>query len=104
MTPVTATPATATPATASKKKPRVRRRLLPPALLDKPDAAAFLSISVSTLDRLSAAGEVPAPVRLGGRLAWNRRELSAWAARDCPDRASWAKLWPTIRDRRPARN
>ena len=98
------TPVTATPATASKKKPRVRRRLMPPALLDKPDAAAFLSISVSTLDRLSAAGEVPAPVRLGGRLAWNRRELSAWAARDCPDRASWAKLWPTIRDRRPARN
>jgi len=100
MTPATATPA---PDAASNKKSRARRRLLPPALLDKPDAAAFLSISVSTLDRLSAAGEVPAPVRLGGRLAWNRRELSAWAARGCPDRATWAKLWPQIRDRRPAR-
>ena len=88
---------------ARGKTTRARRRLLPPALLDRPDAAAFLSISVSTLDRLNAAGEVPAPVRLGGRLAWGRRELSAWAARGCPDRAAWSKLWPLIRDRRPAR-
>ena len=97
---MTAATSTPVPTTAKARK---RRKFLPPALLGREAAAAFLTISASSLDRLSAAGEVPAPVRLGGRIAWCRRELSAWAARGCPDRATWAKLWPLIRDRRPAR-
>ena len=92
---------TTTSTTSIRAKPKPRR--LPPALLSRESAAAYLTISASSLDRLSAAGDLPAPVKLGGRIAWCRRELSAWAARGCPDRATWAKLWPQIRDRRPAR-
>ena len=87
----------------AKKKPRKSQRLLPPALLGRVDAAAFLSISASSLDRMSAAGEVPEPVRLGGRVAWGRAELASWVRHGCPARTTWARLWSQLRDRRPAR-
>ena len=91
------------PAAEAPARKREVRRLLPPALLGRLDAAAFLSVSASTLDRLSAACEVPAPSRLGGRIAWCRAELAAWARHGCPPRSTWSKLWPQLRDRRPAR-
>ncbi len=97
MNPATST-ADATQAVAMKK-PRTKPQRLPPALLSRVDAAAFLTISPSSLDRLSAAGDLPAPVRLGGRLAWGRAELASWVRHGCPGRTCWAKLWVGLRDR-----
>ena len=88
---------------ATKKKPCKARRFLQPALLGREDAATFLSISASTLDRMSAAGEVPAPVRLSGRIAWGRAELASWVRHGCPARSTWSKLWPQLRDRHAKR-
>ena len=85
---------------AVAKKPRKARKFLPPALLDRLGAATFLSISASTLDRMSAAGELPAPVKLAGRIAWGRSELSAWVRHGCPARPIWQRLWVGMRDRR----
>ena len=95
------TAATSTPVPNNAKSRK--RQFLPPALLGREDAAAFLSISASTLDRMSAAGEIPAPVRLSGRIAWGRAELATWVRHGCPPRLSWSKLWPQLRDRHAKR-
>ena len=95
------TAATSTPVPNNAKSRK--RQFLPPALLGREDAAAFLSISASTLDRMSAAGEIPAPVRLSGRIAWGRAELASWVRHSCPPRSVWQRLWVGLRDRRPAR-
>lgn len=52
----------------------------PPALLGAEHAAAYLSISASTLRSLVAQGEAPAPVRIGARVLWRRDDLDAWVA------------------------
>lgn len=100
MTAYTSTPAAITTGPAAKKKPI---RKLAPGLLKAEDAAAYCAHSRSTWDRNTAAGLTPAPIRVGGLLAWSRRELHEWILRGCPDRATWQRLWPAIRDRRPAR-
>lgn len=100
---MTASPQGGPDAAPDAKRRKRKARRLPPALLSRESAAAFLTISASSLDRLSAAAEVPAPLKIGGRVAWGRAELSAWVRHGGPDRATWARLWPQIRDRRPAR-
>lgn len=50
-----------------------------PLLMARPDAAAYLSLSESMLDKLVAAGDMPPPRKLsGGRSAWLVPELDAW--------------------------
>ena len=99
MTPTPAPADTTDAATPVQKKSRKSRAFLPPALLGRESAAAYLTISESSLDRLSAAGEVPAPVRLGGRIAWGRAELASWVRHGCPARPAWQRLWVGLRDR-----
>lgn len=56
-----------------------------PLYLARSDAAAFLAISVSTLEALVARGEAPKPRKLSaGRTAWLVDELEAWG-RGRPD-------------------
>lgn len=50
-----------------------------PAALSRKDAAAFLSLSVSTLEKLVREGALPKPRLLAGRrVAWIRAELESW--------------------------
>jgi predicted DNA-binding transcriptional regulator AlpA len=50
-----------------------------PLYLARPDAAAFLALSESTLDNLVARGEAPKPRKLSkGRTAWLVEELENW--------------------------
>ena len=50
-----------------------------PAYLDREGAAAFVSLSVITMERMVAKGDFPAPRQLGGRrVGWLVRELDAW--------------------------
>jgi prophage regulatory protein len=50
---------------------------IPPLLLAKPNAAAFLSLSESMFDALVARGEIPKPRKLSaGRTAWLTAELT----------------------------
>lgn len=52
----------------------------PPSLLvDRRGAAAMLGISVSLLDRLTKAGEIPC-VRLHSRVMYRPTTLTAWLA------------------------
>lgn len=50
-----------------------------PLYLARPDAAAFLAISESTLDNLVARGDLPKPRKLSaGRTAWLVEDLENW--------------------------
>ena len=50
-----------------------------PMFLARPDAAAFLSISPSLLDAMTARGTLPRPRRLSaGRSGWLVTELEEW--------------------------
>ncbi len=51
----------------------------PPRLLTRPQAAAYLSISVTKLDELVKAGDVPAPGRIGSRVVFNKPALDRYA-------------------------
>lgn len=51
---------------------------LPPRLLNRKEAAEYVSVSATLFDQLVAAGRMPAPKRLTDRrLAWDRYELDA---------------------------
>ena len=55
-----------------------------PFCLARPDAAAFLAVSVNTFDTLVARGEAPKPRKISaGRTAWLVEDLEQWA-RDRP--------------------
>lgn len=62
-----------------------------PALITPRELAHLLSVSVRTLWRLRSTGRLPAEIRLGGSVRWQRAETSAWIAAGCPDRQAWAK-------------
>lgn len=52
---------------------------LKPMYLARAQAASFLSLSESMLDKLVAAGDVPKPRKLSsGRSGWLVKELEAW--------------------------
>ena len=53
----------------------------PETLLRKPDVAARLGVSQSTIQRLEKAGDFPRRVRLGPRaVAWRASEIEDWIA------------------------
>ena len=85
---------------AKDERPKPKVAELVPGLLNREETALFLAgIGVSTLDSYSAVGDVPTPIKLGGRVCWSRAELEAWCQHGCPHRTLWKKLWPQIRDR-----
>ncbi len=55
-----------------------------PELLDVRGVAALLNTSVRTVYRLSDAGRMPRPVRLGALVRWQRRTLMEWLDAGCP--------------------
>ena len=57
-----------------------RQRVLPPPcvrLLSRVEAAAYLSVSPNTFDRMKADGLMPQPKRVYRRLLWDVRDLDA---------------------------
>jgi excisionase family DNA binding protein len=54
------------------------------ALLDVRAVAALLNCSARHVYRLSDAGRMPPPVRLGALVRWRRQDLDAWLDAGCP--------------------
>jgi excisionase family DNA binding protein len=55
----------------------------PAALLDVRAVAALLDCSPRHVYRLSDAGHMPPPVRLGALVRWRRADIDAWLAGGC---------------------
>jgi excisionase family DNA binding protein len=56
----------------------------PALLVDAVEAARLLNIGKSLFFALKSSGRLPAPVRLGRCVRWNRDTLIAWCAAGCP--------------------
>ena len=55
------------------------------ALIDVDAVARMLSCSTEHVRRLSDAGRMPAPRKLGRSVRWSRSEIIAWIDDGCPD-------------------
>ena len=55
-----------------------------PALLDVQAVAEMLGCSTRHVYRLSDAGKMPSPIKLGALVRWNRASLEEWIAAGCP--------------------
>lgn len=53
-------------------------------LLNVKETAAKLGVSWRHVYRLSDAGAMPRPVKLGGAVRWRRQELEDWIEAGCP--------------------
>ncbi|MGE0829332.1 MAG: helix-turn-helix transcriptional regulator [Hyphomonadaceae bacterium] len=49
----------------------------PPRGLNREQAAAYVGVSATTLDKLIEAGKMPRPVKIGGRRVFDRTELDS---------------------------
>lgn len=72
--------AISTPAAAHKTQPNATDA----ALLDVRQVAAKFCCSTRHVYRLSDAGKMPLPVKLGTLVRWRRDELTEWIDAGCP--------------------
>ena len=56
----------------------------PPTLLDVEAVARMLGCSPRHVYRLADAGRMPAPLKLGALVRWNRAAIEAWIEQGCP--------------------
>jgi predicted DNA-binding transcriptional regulator AlpA len=54
------------------------------ALVDVDAVAAICSCSARHVYRMSDAGKMPPPLRLGALVRWNRDVIESWIAQGCP--------------------
>ena len=63
-----------------------------PLLIDRKDLSRLLCRSVASLDRDTAAGRIPRPLRIGAGVRWKLSEIRLWVAANCPDRSTWEAI------------
>jgi len=56
-----------------------------PAMLTVRDVARMLNCSARTVYRLTDAGTMPKPVRLGALVRWPRETIETWIRQGCPN-------------------
>lgn len=61
----------------------------PPLVVDARRLAVMLCAGIRTVRTWDAAGKIPAPVRIGGRVVWRVSEIHDWLDAGCPDRETW---------------
>lgn len=64
----------------------------PPLMLTADEFAATLRISRAHFWRLESAGKLPAPLRLGRVVRWDRRVVEAWIDAGAPTRQQWEQI------------
>lgn len=72
-----------TPNANPKYDPVTDRDKSTPALIDVQAVASMLGCSSRHVYRLSDAGRMPTPVRLGSLVRWQRTSVEAWIAGGC---------------------
>ncbi len=78
-------PATAAPDSLARK----RRRKFSPLVVDANRLAKLLSAGVRSIRTWDAAGKLPEPIRIGGRVVWRVQEIRAWLEAGAPNRDEW---------------
>jgi predicted DNA-binding transcriptional regulator AlpA len=68
-------------------------------VVDARGLARLLSSGLRTVRTWDAAGKLPAPLRIGGRVVWRVGEVRAWLAAGAPDRQTWAAMRAARRKR-----
>jgi len=63
-----------------------------PLTVDAKRLAAMLDIGLRTVRTHDAAGKLPKPVKVGGRVLWILDEIREWLAAGAPDRATWERI------------
>jgi len=64
-------------------------------LINGTDLARLLSVSVRTIRRLDASGQLPKPVRIQGCVRWKYDDICSWVEAGCPARAKWESIQAT---------
>lgn len=54
--------------------------------------AELLGVSERHIWGLNASGRLPAPIRLGRSVRWNRDEIVAWVGAGGPPRDRWERM------------
>ena len=67
---------------------RKRRRPLP-LVVDARRLARLLCAGIRTVRTWDAAGKLPKPIRIGGRVVWRVDEIRAWLDAGAPNRDEW---------------
>jgi len=67
---------------------RPRRRPMP-LVVDARRLAGLLCCGIRTVRTWDAAGKLPAPLRIGGRVVWSVAEIKLWIHAGCPPRKEW---------------
>lgn len=60
-----------------------------PLVADAAALAELLSSSVRSIRTWDAAGKLPAPIRIGGRVVWRLEEIRRWLDAGAPCRDEW---------------
>lgn len=68
-----------------------------PLVVDAKRLAKLLSAGVRTVRTWDAAGKIPAPIRIGGRVVWRVDEIRAWLTAGAPGRDEWEARKPASR-------
>ena len=74
---------------------RLAERLQPadPLLIDARKLAGLLDVSLGTVERMKAAGDLPAHVVVSGNChRWRLEEIRRWVEAGCPPRKQWEAL------------
>jgi predicted DNA-binding transcriptional regulator AlpA len=58
-------------------------------VVDARRLAILLCAGVRSVRTWDAAGKLPRPVRIGGRVVWRIDEIRAWLEAGAPDRQTW---------------
>jgi predicted DNA-binding transcriptional regulator AlpA len=66
-----------------------------PLVADAKRLARLLGCGLRTVRSWNAAGRLPAPIRIGGRVVWRVSEIRAWLSVGAPDRETWERIKPT---------
>ena len=61
----------------------------PALVVDARRLAKLLDAGVRTVRTWDAAGKLPAPIRLGGKVVWRVDEIRDWLAAGAPRRDEW---------------
>jgi excisionase family DNA binding protein len=67
----------------TESAPTGRSVEMPPLLIPVREVARLTSLSERTIWGMSAAGKMPAPLKLGSRRLWDREQLVKWIQCGC---------------------